>query len=136
MSSSRPITPALYDVGPDGPRLLAGRCVDCARLHFPATDTCPYCGVAGAAVVAVGERGTLWLWTVVASRPPGYRGPLPYGFGVVELDDVELRVVTRLTETHLDRLHEGLRMRLVVEPLFSDDDGVEVTSYAYRPEDA
>ena len=66
------------------------------------------------------------------SQPPGYRGPLPYGFGVVELPE-GLRVVTRLTESNLDRLRDGLAMRLVVEPLFTEDDGTAVLSYAFAP---
>jgi uncharacterized OB-fold protein len=69
----------------------------------------------------------------VSSRPPGYRGPLPYGFGVVELDG-GLRVVARLTEARLERLRPGLPMRLVVEPLFDDDEGRPVLSWAFAPE--
>lgn len=136
MSDARPIGPGLFADAPDGPRLLAGRCPDCARLHFPATEVCPYCGAGGATSTPVGARGRLWLWTVVTARPPGYRGPLPYGFGVVELVDDGLRVVTRLTGTRLDELREGLPMRLVLEPLFTDDDGTVVVSWAYRPEEA
>jgi uncharacterized OB-fold protein len=60
---------------------------------------------------------------------------VPYGFGVVELED-GLRVITRLTEARLDRLRPGLPMRLVLEPLFTDQDGRPVISYAFRPEDA
>jgi hypothetical protein len=41
--------------------------------------------------------------------------------------------VTRLTEARLDRLHEGLSMSLVVEPLFTEDDGTAVLSYAFAP---
>ncbi len=134
--SSRPISPGLFREEADGPRLLAGRCVACARLHFPASSICPYCGTADATPAAIGARGTLWLWTVVANRPPGYRGPVPFGFGVVELADDGLRVVTRLTEPRLASLRQGLPMRLVLDTLFTDDDGVAVVSYAYQPEEA
>lgn len=136
MSTARPITPGLFTDDADGPRLLAGRCAVCARLHFPASTVCPYCGAADAAPAALGARGTLWLWTVVASRPPGYRGPVPFGFGVVELEDGGLRVVTRLTEARLETLRQGLPVRLVLDTLFTDDDGHDVVSYAYQPEDA
>jgi hypothetical protein len=30
------------------------------------------------------------------SAPPGYEGPTRYGLGIVELDDIGLRVVGRL----------------------------------------
>lgn len=130
---ARPIAAGLFRDGADGPHLLAGRCDACGGLHFPRGPVCPYCAADGCEERPVGPAGRLWLYTVVTSRPPGYRGPLPFGFGVVELDG-GLRVVTRLTEAHLDRLRPGLAMRLVLEPLHTDDDGRPVVSYAFRPE--
>ncbi|MCW5891696.1 MAG: OB-fold domain-containing protein [bacterium] len=134
MSDARPVAPDLFVAASDGARLLAGRCRSCARHHFPASPVCPYCGADGAAAEPVGPTGRLWLWTVVTTRPPGYRGTLPYGFGVVELDRIGLRVVTRLTETRLGHLHAGQPMRLVVETLCADDDGTPVEAWAFAPE--
>jgi uncharacterized OB-fold protein len=59
--------------------------------------------------------GRLWLWTAVTSAPPGYTGPVPYGFGIVELDDVGLRVVGRLAEADPAKLVAGQPMLLVVD---------------------
>jgi len=133
MPPPRPIAPGLFSNGPDGPRLLAARCLSCAGLHFPASSTCPYCGAENARETPVGPEGRLRLCTVVTNRPPGYRGSLPYGFGVVELTN-GLRVITRLTESDPARLRPGLAVTLVVEPLFTDDDGTEVLSYAFAPQ--
>lgn len=133
MPPARPIAPGLFTEDGGTPRLLAARCGTCAQLHFPAAPWCPYCGAEGAVAEPVGPEARLWLYTAVLSRPPGYRGEVPYGFGVVELAG-GLRVVARLTESRLDRLAPGLPMRLVVEPLFTDDDGRPVLSYAFAPE--
>jgi len=130
---TRPIVDGLFRETPDGPRLVAGRCERCARLHFPATPHCPLCGDGPAHETLVGPGGRLALYTAIASRPPGYRGPMPYGFGVVALDGVDLRVITRLTEPELARLRPGLPVRLVIEPLFDDEDGRAVLSYAFAP---
>ena len=62
-------------------------------------------------------------------------GEVPYGFGVVELDG-GLRVITRLTETCVERLRPGLDVRLVLEPLFTEEDGTIVLGWAFRPETA
>lgn len=130
---ARPIAAGLFTDGPEGPRLLAGRCTACGELHFPRGPVCPYCAGDACEERRVGPRARLWLYTAVTARPPGYRGPLPFGFGVVELDG-GLRVVTRLTEARLDHLRPGLPVRLVLEPLHADDDGRPVVSYAFRPE--
>jgi uncharacterized OB-fold protein len=135
VSVSRPIAPGLFTETDSGPRLVAGACPGCARFHFPATPSCPYCGHDACDERRIGATGTLFLYTTIATRPPGYRGPLPYGFGVVELPE-GLRVVTRLTKSDPTRLRAGLAMRLVVEPLFTDDDGTAVLSWAFAPEGA
>ena len=133
MPAPRLITHGLFRETDAGPRLVAARCATCARMHFPATTWCPYCGERDAAETFVGPRARLLLFTTIQSRPPGYRGPLPYGFGVVELDG-GLRVVTRLTEHRIEHLAPNLPMSLVVEPLFTDDDGTPVLSYAFAPD--
>ncbi len=130
MPSPRPITPGLFTTTDDGPRLIGARCAACARLQFPATSSCPYCGRDGCREELLGPHATLFLFTTIASRPPGYRGPLPYGFGVVELAE-GLRVVTRLAEASSAAWRVGLPMRLVVAPLDDDDDGTPVLSYAF-----
>ena len=95
--------------------------------------TCPYCGADGCAPGTAGPDGRLWLYTVVNSRPPGYRGAIPYGFGIVELDG-GLRVVGRLTESNVDRLRSQQPVKLVIDTLATDDDGTPVLSYAFAPE--
>jgi len=129
-----PIHPGLFTLpgDPRGARLLAGRCGACARHHFPAGDACPYCSATGCTVAAIGATGTLYLHTVVNARPPGYRGEVPYGFGLVDLPE-GLRVVSRIEETDLDALRPGLALELTVTPLYVGDAGEEVLSYAYRP---
>ena len=131
-----PIHPGLFTLpdDPRGPRLLAARCGACRKHHFPASATCPYCSAPECTIEAVGARGALYLHTVVNARPPGYRGPLPYGFAIVDLEE-GLRVVTRLSETDLAKLHPGLTVELEVAPLFTNDAGDEVLSFAYRPSD-
>jgi uncharacterized protein len=129
----RPIAAGLFQAAPEGPRLCAAHCSACGKLHFPASTTCPYCGSDAATPTLVGPAGRLRLFTVIASRPPGYRGPLPYGFGVVELDGADLQVITRLTVADIERLRPGLPVTLVIEPLFTDDEGATVASYAFAP---
>ena len=130
MGETRPIAPGLFVAGDAGPRLLAARCESCHQLHFPAAETCPYCAER-AVPEAVGPRGTLRLFTVVRTAPPGYQGPVPYGFGVVEMEATGLCVLSRLDETALARLRPGLPVTLRIAPLFTDAGGREVLSWSF-----
>jgi uncharacterized OB-fold protein len=128
----RSIAEGLFEVTDGEPQLIVARCASCRELHFPASDTCPYCGDA-CGTERVGPEGRLRLYTVIHRAPPGYRGPVPYGFGVVALTGHRLEVIARLTEVDLARLRPNLPMRLEVVPLYTDDDGQVVLSWAFAP---
>ena len=131
-----PVQEGLFAVDADGAgRLLGAHCGGCGAYHFPASDLCPYCAATGCETRAFSPHGVLCLFTTVVNRPPGYRGDVPFGFGVVELPE-GLRVITRLTETDPERLAFGMPVRLAVVPLHVDDDGRQVVTYAFAPEAA
>jgi uncharacterized OB-fold protein len=122
------------------PYLLIGRCQACGRHHFPVAPTCPYCGSSEISEHH-SDTGTLWGWTAVTAPPPGYRGPVPFGFGVVELSDVDLRVITLLAEADPGRLHFGMPMKLSLTRVSSaadngddgDSNGDGVITYTFGP---
>jgi len=121
----------LFTTG-DDPHLIGGRCRACRRLHFPRTDTCPYCGADGVETSELPADGRLWAWTSVTAAPPGYLGPVPYGFGVVELEGC-IRVVTRLTEPDAGALHAGQAVHLVLDEVGGGAEG-GLLSWAFAPD--
>ena len=126
-----PVHEGLFTTGED-PHLIGGLCRTCGLQHFPRTDTCPYCGADGVEASELPTDGRLWAWTAVTAAPPGYGGPVPYGFGVVELGGC-IRVVTRLTEPDPGALHAGQAMRLVLDDVGGGAEGA-VLSWAFAPE--
>ncbi len=128
-----PVHPGLFDEAADGTvTLRGGRCHRCGRSHFPAADTCPYCSSRQVGPAALSSTGTLWAWTTVHAAPPGYDGPVPFGFGVVELPE-GVRVITRLELDHVDEPRFGMPMRAGLAALTSNDDGDTVVTYTFAP---
>jgi uncharacterized protein len=112
------IADGLFDVHADGTiTLIGGYSPTSGQFHFPLLDTCPYSGATDVERVELSRDATLWLWTAVTSAPPGYEGPVPFGFGVVELTHERLRIVTRLREPDPTRLTAGQSMTLVADEL-------------------
>jgi uncharacterized protein len=134
MTATVPVCDGLF-ADAELPRLLGGRCTACGHHHFPRQPLCPYCSSEGTEGVELSPRGRLWAWTAVTHPPPGYRGEVPYGFGVVELPE-GLRVVTRLTEADPSRLQAGQPMHLVLERLALDEQDRSVVVYAFAPDGA
>jgi uncharacterized OB-fold protein len=124
MSEAAPVVGGIFDA--DG--LMGGACGQCGLRHFPEARHCPWCGSDRVSSVRLATTGTLWSWTAVQSAPPGYTGPVPFGFGVVELTDDGLRVVTLLTEPDPARLHQGDAMVFTTAPV--DSDGTVAWAFA------
>jgi uncharacterized OB-fold protein len=97
--------------------LVGGYSPTSDRFHFPLLDTCPYSGATDVERVSLSREATLWAWTAVTAPPPGYEGPVPFGFGVVELAAERLRIVTRLQQSDPSSLTYGQAMTLVADEL-------------------
>jgi uncharacterized OB-fold protein len=88
--------------------------------------------------VLLPRTGSLWTWTIQGFRPksPPYKGNdafEPFGVGYVDLG--ELLVEARLTENEPDRLEIGAAVELVLIPLYRDENGSDVLTYAFRPQE-
>ncbi len=116
----------------DPPALLGTRCDACGSVHFPRADACTYCATEDPELIELSRRGSLWAWTAVTAPPPGYRGEVPFGIGIVELPE-GVRVITRLTEPDPGSLSLGQSMELRIVPLHRDEDGNDVVTYAFAP---
>jgi uncharacterized OB-fold protein len=108
-------------------RLVGGYSPTSRHHHFPLAPVCPYTGADDVERAVLPTTGTLWAWTSVTTAPPGYDGPIPYGFGVVELDGIGLRVVGRLTEPDPTALGQGQPMRVIAESVG------DLTVWAFTP---
>ena len=133
MSAMVPVRQGLF-TDTDPPHLRGGRCSACGHHHFPHHDICPYCASEDTEPAELSAAGRLWAWTAVTHAPPGYKGEVPYGFGVVELPE-GLRVITRLTEPDPAKLRFDQSVHMVTETLHVDDEGRSVVGYAFAPDE-
>ena len=135
-----PVAAGLFTWPSERPTLLGSRCTACGNHTFPAQDGCPRCSSPDTETVELGRRGTLWTWTVQAFPPksPPFAGDAdpetfqPFGVGYVDLDG-KLLVETRLTIADADELEIGMELELVIDPLYTDEAGNNVVTFAFGP---
>ena len=130
-----------WDFGDSGlPHLMGSRCPVCGTYVFPPRESnCPNPACAGRQLdqVPLSRRGTLWSYTENHyAPPPPYPAsdPFePFAIAAVQLADEGLIVLGKVVKgTGAADLKVGMAMELAVEPLFTDDDGVQRTTYAWR----
>ena len=131
-----PFKTGLWTVQPSGEaRLLGSRCRSCGEVFFPRKEHgfCLHCGKKQLEDIELSPQGKIAHLTEVVQPPAGgfYHGPVPYYFGLVDLDN-GVRV-----ETHLDgdseQLKRGTRVQLIIKTLYKDNDGNEVQIYSFQP---
>ena len=118
------------EFGAAGPRLRGTRCQRCGRYAFPARVVCPRCKERSMASAELGQRGTLYSFTVCHVAPEGWQAP--YLQAYIELRE-GLRIfslISSAVEPRADALRVGMDMELVIEPVHP---GSEVLTFKYRP---
>lgn len=131
--NDQPIETGLFEEDADGNvHLLGSRCRACGRHQFPRAATCPYCRSTEVEPVALSDQGTLWGFTAVTTAPPGYEGPVPFGFGVVELPE-GLRVISRIEEADPARLSFGMPVKLTTVVVREPPGEDRRTTYSFIP---
>lgn len=136
-TDQRPVAEDLFRITADGPALIGTRCTGCGTHYFPKSLSCrnPACDAKAAQEVTMGRRGRLYSYTVQAYRPPAlFRMEpwVPYAIGLVELPE-GLRVLGMLTGCELDDIRIDMPLELVVETLYRDEQGRDVSTYKFSP---
>ena len=132
-----PVAENLFRCTADGPALIGTRCTGCGTHYFPKSLSCrnPACHEKAVEEVTMGRRGRLYSYTVQAYRPPAlFRidAWAPYVIGLVELPE-GLRVMGMLTGCDAGDVRIDMSLELVIEVLYRDDQGRDVTTYMFAP---
>ena len=141
MASATPAVTGWFTSG-DEPALLGTRCRDCGTVFFPREEA--YCrnpGCEGEAFdeVPLSRRGTVWSYTDARYQPPPPFIPAtdpyePFALAAVSLEAEGLVVLGQVAAGYgVDDLAVGAPVELVVEPLYTDDDGTPRTIWRWKP---
>lgn len=140
-AASQPAIEGWWDTDDTGsPHLIGGKCTRCGTYVFPPrTNNCPNpaCDCEVLEPVALSRRGTVWSYTENRyAPPPPYPAadPFePFAVAAVELADEGLIVLGKVAEGTLAAdLKVGMELELTTQTLFTDDEGVERLTYAWR----
>jgi len=116
------------------PRLIASKCRKCGDVAFPKRKLCTLCDSEELMEeVFIGEKGTLYTYTIVRAGYPNFE--TPYILGLVELPEArDLRVLVQLEDCGLDEVRIGMPLELTIGKIKTDPKtGKTVVGHKYRP---
>lgn len=130
-----PVAEGLFEQTEQGPRLRGSRCNACGTVYFPVAMACrnPSCDTGLLECFHLPPHGKLISYTIQRYQPP----PLfrmddwkPYAIGLVDLGE-GVEVMGMLSGFAFDEIEIGVRVELVIEPLYRDDTRGLVTTYKF-----
>ena len=116
------------------PRLIGARCRRCGDVVFPKRKLCTLCESDELMEkVFIGEKGTLYTYTIVRVGHPYFE--IPYILGLVELPEgKDLRVLAQIEDCSLDEVRIGMPLELTIGKIKTDPTtGRTVVGHKYRP---
>lgn len=127
-ADSRFVAPGLVALDAKGaPRLIGGRCRNCAALSFPRAAVCADCLSEDIETVQLAEEGTLYSYSIVHQAPKGWA--VPYALGYIDLTD-KVRILAHL-DTPAEKIAINMPMRLAVGVVGADAFGAPLLSYTF-----
>jgi hypothetical protein len=99
-------------------------------VHFPKPDICLDCLSEQLREQLLAEEGVLLSWSTVHMRSAHFEPP--YTVAYVDLPD-GVRLFSTIGSDDVAQFAVGMRMRVEVVPLWTEQDGTQVTGHRFVP---
>ncbi len=111
MSNQRPFTIEQFYKFTQQGKLMAGKCLNCGKMHLPPRPLCDNCYSRNFEWVVAPETGKLLTYTIIHIAPPQFQNLAPYVVGIVELEN-GLRIPGMIQGASQDRLKIGMSLAI------------------------
>jgi uncharacterized OB-fold protein len=131
---ARPIVPFLR-LGSNGekPHLVGKKCGHCGAVYLGNRVACSRCYATGPFnEVRLGDRGTLWVYSIVHQSAPGI--PTPYVAAIIDLPEgASVRCTLVDVEPNPESIQFGMPVEMLTKKVREDKDGNDVIAFFFRP---
>jgi uncharacterized OB-fold protein len=111
-------------------KLTTTKCQKCNTLLWQPRVVCPHCSSDELEWVDLPKTGKLYAFTaMILGAPLGFEDQVPFSLGVVELDDVGIKILSRIDDASYDDLEFDMPMEIKVVTL---EDGRVL--YRFKPQ--
>jgi uncharacterized OB-fold protein len=121
-----------YLVLGDKPHLEANECTACGARFFDRRNACASCfSTEGFRKVAVATSGEVRAFSIVTFAAPGVQ--VPFVSAIVDCNGTSVRGNIVNTPPDPEHVKLGMKVRLALVPVGTDDEGTEAVNYGFEP---
>jgi uncharacterized protein len=129
MSSQIPLVD--YLVLGDEPHLVANECTSCGARFFDRRNACASCFGTEFQKVDIATSGEVRSFTIVSLAAPGIA--VPFVAAIIDCDGTSVRGNVVNTPPDPDHVTLGMKVRLALTSVGTDDTGVEAVGFGFEP---
>ncbi len=113
------------------PHLVAQECASCGARYFGRRNACAACPGTDFRPAALATEGTVRTFTIVHMAAPGVK--VPFVAAIVDCGGTHVRANLINVPADPEHVRTGMRVRLAVYSLGTDDAGVEAIGFGFEP---
>jgi uncharacterized OB-fold protein len=92
-------------------KLMAGKCLKCAKTHLPPRPLCDNCYSTEFQWLEVSGKGKLLTYTVIHVAPQQFQNLTPYAIGIIELEN-GLKIPGMIQDLTQEQLKIGMQLNV------------------------
>ena len=120
-----------YLVLGDKPHLVANECTGCGARFFDRRNACASCFGSSFRKVDIATDGILRSFSIVTFAAPGVK--VPFVSAIVGCNGTSVRGNIVNTPPDPEHVKLGMKVRLALVPVGTDDEGTEAVNYGFEP---
>lgn len=120
-----------YLVLGDKPHLVANECTGCGARFFDRRNACAACFGTSFKKVDIGTEGIVRAFSIVTFAAPGVK--VPFVSAIVDCNGTSVRCTLTNVEPSPEQVKLGMKVRLALVPVGTDDEGTEAVNYGFEP---
>jgi uncharacterized OB-fold protein len=121
-----------YLVLGEHPHLVAHECVACGARFFDRRNACANCFATGFRSVDIATEGEVRAFTIVSLAAPGI--PVPFVSATIDCAGTSVRANLINVDPTPEAVHVGMKVRLALQPVGTDDAGTEAVNFGFEPQ--
>lgn len=132
MSTTEPFTIEQFYKFLSQGTLMAGKCLNCGKIHLPPRPLCDNCYSQTFQWVEVNGKGKLLTYTVIHVAPHQFQHLTPYAVGIVQLEE-GLKIPGMIQSVPQEQLKVGMELTLDFGTCASPGQWPQWPRYCFKP---